>query len=232
MSDNDNPGEMISFRANGRTADGYLALPPAGSGPGLIVIQEWWGLVGHIKDVTDRFAAEGFVALAPDLYHGETTKSPDQAGKLLMALNIAEAGKDMRGAARHLLALDAVRPKKVGSVGFCMGGQLALYAACEYPEEIATAVDFYGVHPKVEIDPQRLAGPVMAHFGRKDKTTPREAADALVERIRRAGKEIDAYFYDAGHAFMNDQRPEAYDEKAATLAWERTVKFLKKQLGA
>ena len=124
-------GEMISFPANGRTADGYLALPPAGSGPGLIVIQEWWGLVGHIRDVTDRFAAEGFVALAPDLYHGEAAKSPDQARKLLMALNIAEAGKDMRGAARHLLALDAVRPGKVGAVGFCMGGQLALYAACE-----------------------------------------------------------------------------------------------------
>ena len=226
-----NSGTMISFRANGRTADGYLALPAGGSGPGLLVIQEWWGLVGHIKDVTDRFAAEGFVALAPDLYHGETAKSPDQAGKLFMALNIAEAGKDMRGAARHLLALDAVRPKRVGSVGFCMGGQLALYAACEYPEEIATAVDFYGVHPSVVIHPERLAGPVQGHFGRKDRTTPREAADALVERIRGAGQEIDAYFYDAGHAFMNDQRPEAYHEPSARQAWTRTVAFLKKQLG-
>ena len=224
-------GEMISFPANGRTAEGYLSMPPSGGGPGLIVVQEWWGLVGHIKDVTDRFAAEGFVALAPDLYHGESTRSPDQAGKLLMALNIAEAGKDMRGAARHLLAMDAVRPRKVGSVGFCMGGQLALFAACEYPEEITTAVDFYGVHPRVQIDPERLAGPVMAHFGRTDRTTPEEAATALIERVRGAGKEIEAHFYDAGHAFMNDQRPEAYDEKAATQAWERTVDFLKKQLG-
>ena len=229
MSTN-NPGEMISFRANGRTAEGYLSLPPSGSGPGLIVIQEWWGLVGHIKDVTDRFAAQGFVALAPDLYHGESTRSPDQAGKMLMALNIAEAGKDMRGAARHLLGLDAVRPKKVGSVGFCMGGQLALFAACEFPQEIATAVNFYGVHPKVEIRPERLAGPVMAHFGRTDPTTPVEAANALIDRIRGAGKEIEAHFYDAGHAFFNDQRPEAYDEQSAELAWRRTVEFLKEQL--
>src|SRR5918992_6155602 len=124
-------GEMVSFPANGRTADGYLALPASARGPGVLVIQEWWGLVDHIKELADRFANEGFVALAPDLYHGEKTKSPDQAGKLMMALNIGEAAKDLRGAAEHLLGLDAVQPKKVAALGFCMGGQLALFAACE-----------------------------------------------------------------------------------------------------
>ena len=113
-------GKMIEFRANGRTADGYLAIPDQ-PGPGLIVIQEWWGLVDHIKDLVNRFAAEGFVALAPDLFHGDMTKSPDQAGKLLMALNIEEAGRDLRGAARHLLKMQEVQPNKVGALGFCMG---------------------------------------------------------------------------------------------------------------
>src|ERR671939_652484 len=110
-------GEMVTFSANGRMADGYLAKPSAGGGPGVVVIQEWWGLVDHIKELTDRFAREGFVALAPDLYHGERTKSPDQAGKLLMALNIVETAKDLRGAAMHLRSLADVQPKKVAAVG-------------------------------------------------------------------------------------------------------------------
>ena len=141
-------GSMVQFPTNGHTCDGYLSVPHSGSGPGLIVIQEWWGLVDHIKTLADRFAAEGFVALAPDLYHGERTTSPDQAGKLLMALNIAEAGKDMRGAAEYLRASGAVKPKKVGILGFCMGGQLALFAGQEYPDVIDAVVDFYGIHPK------------------------------------------------------------------------------------
>ncbi|HEY5219214.1 MAG TPA: dienelactone hydrolase family protein, partial [Gemmatimonadaceae bacterium] len=129
-------GRMISFPINGRDGSGYLALPPMGSGPGLLVIQEYWGLVDHIKQLADRFAAEGFVALAPDMYHGKTTKSPDDAGKMLMALNIAEAGKDLRGAAKYLLGRDDVASRKVASLGFCMGGQLALFGACAHPDLI------------------------------------------------------------------------------------------------
>ena len=185
-------------------------------------------MVGHIKDVADRFAAEGFVALAPDLYHGEQAKSPDAAGKLMMALNIAEAAKDLRGAANYLVGLDGVSPKKVASLGFCMGGQLALFAACEAPEVIGAAVDFYGVHPAVTLDVARLSGPVLAHFATRDKTTTPEIANALIERIRSAGKEIEAYFYDADHAFFNDQRPAVYDPGAAAVAWERTLSFLRK----
>lgn len=223
--------DMITFKANGRTAEGYLAMPPAGSGPGLLVVQEWWGLVGHIKDVADRFAAAGFVALAPDLYHGTQTKSPDEAGKLMMALNIAEASKDLRGAAAYLTGLDAVTSKKAGVVGFCMGGQLALFAACEAPDQIGAAVDFYGIHPAVTPDVSRLSGPVLAHFATRDKSTPPDAANALVAKIRGAGKQIDAYFYDADHAFFNDQRPTVYNAEAAQLAWDRTLAFLEKALG-
>src|SRR5829696_4149867 len=130
-------GTMVEFRGNGRTSPGYLVAPTDGRGPGVVVVQEWWGLVDHIKDVADRFAADGFVALAPDLYHGAQAQSPDEAEKLRMALDVARAGGDLRGAAAYLLAHDAVRPKKVGVVGFCMGGQLALFAAAEHADVVS-----------------------------------------------------------------------------------------------
>ena len=119
-------GRMVEFAANGKSSGGYLATPASGSGPGVIVIQEWWGLVDHVKDVADRFAGEGFVALAPDMYHGETATSPDDAGKLMMALNIEQTERDLRGAVDYLLARDEVTGDRVGTVGFCMGGQLSL----------------------------------------------------------------------------------------------------------
>ena len=224
------PSTMVDFRADGGTTQGYLSMPKQGRGAGVIVVQEWWGLVDHIKDVADRFAAEGFVALAPDLYKGESTKSPDQAGKLLMALNIAQTASSLRGAAEFLLASDAVQPKKVGVVGFCMGGQLALFAAGEYPELISAVVDFYGIHPKVQPRIDRLQGPLLAHFGTHDKSVPPNEARALVKRLEDAGKRVDAHFYDATHAFFNDQRPEVYSPEDAKLAWRRTIDFLKQEL--
>jgi carboxymethylenebutenolidase len=221
---------MIEFRANGRTAPGYLARPASGRGPGIVLIQEWWGLVGHITSVADRLAAEGFVALAPDLYDGEKTKSPDKAGKLMMALDIARAARDIRGAAAHLLALDAVEPKKVATLGFCMGGKLALHAAQEHPDVIAAAVDFYGIHPSAPIDARRVTVPVLAHFGTRDPSVPEADARALVRQLQEAGVEAEAYFYEAGHAFFNDDRPEAYDAVSAETAWERTLAFLRARL--
>ncbi len=222
-------GRTIEFRVNGRGISGYLNAS-AGRAPGLVVIQEWWGLVDHIKHLADRFAAEGFITLAPDLFHGEKAKSPDEAGKLLMALNIAEAAKDIRGAAQQLLDLSEVEPKKVAAIGFCMGGQLALYAAQEFPETIAAGVDFYGVHPKVAIEPDRLRVPVLAHFGRTDRSVKEADARALIERYEAAGKPFEAHFYDAGHAFFNDSRPEVYDAPSADLAWQRTLAFLRTHL--
>ena len=223
------PGKLIEFPANGHTTTGWLSVPPSGQGPGLLVLQEWWGLVDHIKDVTDRFAAAGFVALAPDLYHGESTKSPDEAGRKLMALDIARAGQDLRGAADHLLSLDAVSPKQVGALGFCMGGQLALHAATAH-DQISACVDFYGIHPNVQPDFTRLRGPVLAHFGNDDGFVSPASARELVGKIQAAGGDVEAHFYAAGHAFFNDARPEAYSAEAAPVAWERTLAFLRKHL--
>jgi carboxymethylenebutenolidase len=224
-------GEMIRFDANGGTAPGYLVAPESGKGgPGLVLVQEWWGLVDHIKDLADRFAAAGFVVLAPDLYDGQQTKSPDQAAKLFMALRIGEAAKDIRGAARHLIARPDVSPKKVGVVGFCMGGQLALYAGQEYPDEIGAVVDFYGVHPNVPIDPVKVEVPVMLHFGKRDSSVPEATAKGLIEKLSGSAAEVSAHFYDADHAFFNDTRPEVHDRGAADEAWTRSVAFLIKHL--
>jgi carboxymethylenebutenolidase len=225
------PGTMIELKANGRTANGYLARPVSSRGHGVLVIQEYWGLVDHIKDIADRFAAEGFFALAPDLYHGEAAKSPDEAGKLMMALSIAETAKDLRAAADALIAIEGVMPKQVGVVGFCMGGQLGLYAACEFPERIAAAVDFYGVHPRVKLNLDRLGGPVLAHFALEDKSTPENIARELVRQLEQADKHVEAYFYDAQHAFFNDTRPAVYSHADAAAAWKRTIDFLRRNLG-
>src|SRR5580698_10898526 len=131
-------GETVEFPSNGSTAGGYLAIPGSGSGPGVIVIQEWWGLVDHIRDVCDRFAAAGFVALAPDLYHGVTVAEPDEAGKAMMALKMDQAARDMSG------AVDAVLQRStgdhVGVIGFCMGGGLALVLATQRPDAVAAVV--------------------------------------------------------------------------------------------
>lgn len=221
---------MIHFPANGHSTAGYLALPPTGGGPGLLVLQEWWGLVDHIKDVCDRLAEEGFVALAPDLYHGVATKSPDEAGKLFMALNIAKAAADLRGAADTLLGLAQVTSKRVGVLGYCMGGQLALYAGAEFPDRIGAVVNFYGIHPNVRVDPARLLVPVLAHFAERDNSVKLADAQALARQITAAGGTIEAHFYSADHAFFNDTRPAVYDRDCAEVAWARTLKFLRSHL--
>ena len=221
---------MLEFPANGHTTTGYLAAPASAKGTGVLVIQEWWGLVDHIKDVCDRLAQEGFVALAPDLYHGTVTRSPDEAGKLFMALNIARAGSDLRGAAAALQSRPEVTSQRVGVLGFCMGGQLALYAAAEYPDRIGAAVDFYGVHPQVRIDPAKLRIPVLAHFAKRDNSVKEATARALVEKIAAAGGSIEAHYYDCDHAFFNDSRPTVYDKRNANEAWTRTLKFLHQHL--
>src|SRR5213593_1883112 len=128
------PGTIIEFKCNGRSATGYLTRPTTPRGHGILVIQEWWGLVDHIKDVCDRYAAEGFFALAPDLYHGETTTEPDEAGKLMMSLNLEQAAKDMSGAVDFLA--DRAQGSGVAVTGFCMGGGLALLLATQRPDKV------------------------------------------------------------------------------------------------
>ncbi len=223
-------GEMVEFESNGATARGYLSLPEGASGPGVIVLQEWWGLVPHIKDVADRFAAEGFVALAPDLYHGETTTSPDEAGKLMMALDIGRAEKDLRGAVKYLSGHVGVEGERVGTVGFCMGGVLSLYAASKN-EQVGACVVFYGIHPKVEPDLENLKAPVLGLYAENDKSVPPAAVRELESKLKALGKQAEMHIYaDADHAFFNDTRPEVYDADASADAWRRTIEFLRAHL--
>jgi carboxymethylenebutenolidase len=225
-------GEMVQLQFEGGNTSGYLATPKQGSGPGLIVIQEWWGLVDHIKDVCDRFADEGFVALAPDMYHGKTTKSPDEAGKLMMALRIDQAEKDLGAAVQYLLTLDSTTSDKIGVIGFCMGGALALFAATKN-QNIGACVVFYGIHPKVHPDLPNLNGPVLGIFGEKDRSVPPAAVHELERKIKDQGKQIEVKIYpDADHAFFNDTRPEVYKAEAAADAWRRTMVFLREHLSA
>lgn len=225
-------GEMITFPANGHSTSGYLATPSGGTGPGLLVIQEWWGLVDHIKAVADRFAGAGFVTLAPDFYAGEVTASPDAAAKLFMALNIDRAGADLRGAADYLRGRPGLQSKRVGALGFCMGGQLALYAGMTYPDRIGCVVDFYGIHPSVPIDPTRVKVPVLGHFGIRDASIPGQTATNLADAINQAGGHCEPHFYAADHAFFNDSRPQVYQPEAARLAWERSLAFLRLHLSS
>src|SRR3954447_4870945 len=136
-------GELVTFPSNGTEGQGYLAVPASGSGPGVVVLQEWWGLNDQIKEVCDRFAGDGFVALAPDIYRGAETKEPDEAVKLMMALNIQQAAKDMAGAVRYLRAHDAVTSDGVGVTGFCMGGGLALWLATLVPDDVLAVAPYY-----------------------------------------------------------------------------------------
>jgi carboxymethylenebutenolidase len=221
-------GTMVQFPANGGTTSGYLATPASGQGPGVIVLQEWWGLVGHIKAVCDRFAAEGFSALAPDLYHGQTASEPDAAGKLFMALNIAQSEKDLRGAAKFLAGHSSTA--RLGTVGFCMGGQLALFAGTLNPS-VGAVVNFYGIHPNVKPDYTRLAGPVLGLFAEKDSFVSPQVAREVDAAIKAAGKSSEIHIYpNVDHAFFNDERPDVYDGTAAQDAWRRTLAFFRQHL--
>ena len=222
-------GEMLTFPSNGHTCDGYLA--GDGTGPGVIVIQEWWGLVPHIKDVADRFAAAGFTALAPDLYHGQSTTEPDGAGKLMMALNIDQAAKDLSGA----IALLQERTGRghVGVVGFCMGGGLALVLASKRPDAVAAAAPYYGVIPWKSVQPDwsAITATVVGEYGELDDSANPDAVHALEAKLRELGKDATLHVHPgAQHAFFNDTRPEVYDADASTVAFERTVDLFRSAL--
>ena len=223
-------GEQVNFKSNGGTASGYLARPEASATPtpGIVVIQEWWGLVPHIEQLVDRFAAEGFVALAPDLYHGKTAKSPDDAGKLMMSLRIDDAARDLGGAIDYLKTQPEVG--KVGTIGFCMGGALSLFAACRNPEVGACAV-FYGGHPNVKPDLASLQAPVLGMFAGRDTFVSPSVVAELDRQLSALGKRHEFHTYaDAQHAFFNDQRPEVYDAVAAKDAWTKTLAFFRREL--
>ena len=226
-------GEIVTFPSNGESCEGYLALPGSGRGPGLVVIQEWWGLVPWIKEMADRFAAQGYVALAPDLYHGKTTAEPDEAGKIMMSMAVDKAATDMAGA-YDFLAGHSASTGKVGSVGYCLGGGLSLFIATLKP--IDACVIYYGVLPGVQPELANLTGPVLGHYAENDGWATPEAATALEAQIRDAGKSVEFHSYPgAQHAFCNPS-PEVekaggkYNQAAAKLSWDRTLAFFEQHL--
>ncbi len=223
-------GQRVTFPANGHQTTGYLA-EPAGGGraPGVIVIQEWWGLVPQIEGVCDRLAGAGFVALAPDLYHGETATAPDQAGKLMMAMNIDTTEQDLRGAITYLLARPSVTGPTVGTVGFCMGGALSLFAASRNPA-VGACVVYYGGHPNVHPDLPALQAPVLGLYAEKDGFVTPEVVRQLDAELTRLGKRHEFHTYPGvDHAFAKEDGAN-YNEAAARDAWEKTVAFFRKEV--
>ena len=219
-------GERVEFPSNGHTCQGYFS----GKGPAVVVIQEWWGLVPHIEDVVDRFAASGFAAIAPDLYHGKTTKSPDDATKLLMELDIERAYQEISGAADYVLGRPECTSSKFGVVGFCMGGALAQFTATRNPKTGAAA-SFYGGFKKVPLEWDNLDAPLLLIFGENDKGVPASQGIELQKKLRAMGKNVDvAVYQNADHAFFNDTRPEVYNAEAAADAWRRTVELFRRNL--
>jgi len=222
--------EMIEFPVNGTSAGGYLATPAGGSGPGVIVLQEWWGLVPQIKAVCDRLAEQGFTALAPDLYHGEMAEHDemDKAGHLMTSLPIERAAKDMLGAIDALLAHDACSSSSVGVTGFCMGGMLTLRLCAIGGDRISVAAPFYGAPLGDDsIDWSGVSAKIEGHFAENDDFFPPEACEALAQQLRDAGKDAVFHVYPGtGHGFTNEENPMgAWDEAATATAWGRTLEL-------
>jgi carboxymethylenebutenolidase len=225
-------GEMVSYPSNGGTSEGYLALSPDGTGPAVVVIQEYWGLVPHVKALADRFASAGFTALAPDLYHGVKTGEPDEAGKLIMGLAMDQAAKDIAGAAAYLTGLPQVSGG-IGTAGFCAGGSLALWSAT-FSDDIVAAVGFYPVLPweRMRPDWSNYTGKAaVIHCSEEDGTSAAPGIQIAIQAIKSAGGECSVYDYPGTkHAFFNDDRPEVYSADAAASAWARTLELFRHRL--
>jgi carboxymethylenebutenolidase len=212
---------MIKFkRPDGTTCKGYLAKARKGK-PGIVVIQEWWGLNDQICGVVDRFARAGYNALAPDLYKGRVTQKPDEANHMMSGLDFVGASdQDIAGAVGHLAGMS----RKVGVMGFCMGGALTIAAAARVPG-IACGVPFYGVPPAQLADPAMITIPIQGHFANTDDWCTPAVVDGFEKAMADAGHKAEIHRYDAAHAFANE-RSAAYDLACATQAWERMLAFL------
>ena len=223
-------GTSISFkRPDGKDTNGYLANAARGDAPGLVVIQEWWGLSEQIKGLCDRFALAGFDALAPDLYSGVVVPYHDSeaANEQMTSLDFMDATtQNVRGAALYLGRNGA----KVGLTGFCMGGAVTVIGAARIPE-LTAAVTFYGIPPEAAAKPADIKIPLQGHFANRDDWCTPQVVNAFESGMKAAGKPIELFRYDADHAFVNEQRMAVHDREAAELAWGRATAFLKKHLG-
>ncbi len=223
-------GEMISFkRPDGGLCDGYLVTPVSGGkAPGIVVIQEWWGINDQIKGVAERLAVAGYRALVPDLFRGKVTMEAKEAEHLMNGLDFADAaGQDVRGAVQYLKATGSA---KAGVTGYCMGGAVAVLAAALVPESDAH-VTWYGYPPLEYVDAARIKAPVLGHWATHDQFFAIAGVDALEARLKAAGVDFEFHRYDAKHAFANEEAdslnlpPLGYDPVAAELAWKRSLAF-------
>jgi carboxymethylenebutenolidase len=223
--------ESVEYPTNGETGQGFLAAPQGeGPFPGIIVVQEWWGLDDHIKDVVQRLANEGFVALAPDLYHGKVTKEPGEAQKLMMSLNMGQATKELTKATDYLASRPEVEGRGIGAIGFCMGGGLALNLACESPH-IRAAAPFYGTNPNPVDKVQNLRGPVFAVYAEHDNFAGESIRRQLEEALNQYDVRHEIQVYPSTqHAFFNNTRAEVYNHEAADDAWRRAVSLFRENL--
>jgi len=219
----------VQISANGESLSAFVARPEGGGPfPGLIVIQEWWGLESHIKDVTQRFATEGFVALAPDLYHGQVATEPSEAQKMMMSLDMPRAGKELVKAVDYLTADSAV--SNVGAIGYCMGGGLALTLACNSAKVKAVA-PYYGANPNPIGKVKDIQGPIFAVYAENDHFINEQVREALKGALQQHGKKFEMNVYPGtGHAFFNDTRPDIYDAEAAKDVWGKTLSFFRANL--
>ncbi|MDP9361193.1 MAG: dienelactone hydrolase family protein [Acidobacteriota bacterium] len=215
-------GERIEFPSNGHSCQGYFA----GRGAGVVVIQEWWGLVPHIEDVVERFAREDFAAIAPDLYHGKTASSPGEAGRMLMELDADRAEKEIAAAGTYLLSRPECTSKTFGVAGFCMGGALAQYTATK-ETSVGAAVSFYGGFKKVSSNWANLNAPLLLIYAENDQGVPVAQGRALAKQLEEMGKDVQLAVYpNADHAFFNDTGRN-YNAEAAADAWKRTIDFFR-----
>lgn len=226
----DRPGVEVEIESEAEGFGAYLSVPSSGRGPGVLVLQEWWGLVPQIRDVCDRLARSGFVALAPDLYRGASTADPNEAAQLMMELEVERAGRDLGAAVEALRRRPETDGVGVGVIGFCMGGQLALHAAALCPE-VSAVIDCYGVHPRVRPDWAAIRAKVLGVFAEDDEFVSAADVASLSTALDEAG--VDAQirvFPRVGHAFMNESRPDAYDASVAALAWREVENFFAAEL--
>jgi carboxymethylenebutenolidase len=222
--------ETITFEVDGTPTNGYLARPEGGgNGAGVVVIHEWWGLNEHTKDIARRWAAEGFTALAPDLYEGVVTKDPQEASRLMHALAPDRALAVLDASVERLAATEGVDADRIGTSGYCMGGSFTLLLACRN-RHIKAAAPFYGDIPSDE-DLAQLTAPILFIGASKDGWITVEKMEGLRDALARLGKQGEVKIYEgADHAFFNDTRPEVYDAEAAADAWRRVTTFMREHL--
>jgi carboxymethylenebutenolidase len=223
-------GSELEIPVEDGALSAYLTRPAAGHGPGVLVLHEAFGLVEHVRDVCDRLARAGFVALAPDLFGGRSADSAQQAAELAAGLDAQCVMRDLAGATQALINEHAVDGARIGAVGFCMGGHVALLAATVSPR-VAAVVDFYGVDPGLPLDLSKLDAAVLVVFAEDDEFVSSEAVKALRAGFDAAGKQATILVQPGvGHAFMNDSRPDRHDAAAAAEGWDRMLALLRAKL--